>query len=481
MTSPGLASESYPIFLSSLCRELRELRESIFFDVGQQSRIYVDEKVKPRDIPNQDDLETADELIRRVRQARIFVCVLGGRRHGSPIKVDVRPSVVSFFEIELFQAALLGKEVHLFVRDDFEPEPRLESLLKILGGAFPEWVNKKRLKDGEILNQVRRLVDTEGRQRIFWPPKVLWAPIRRLVQALYTARAKPQSATPLLFLGGQFEHRKKQPDFDMLSTLSERIKSLPNEEQRLSRVWLAIRELMSVHYTETDDRAFLKCWDQMLGEWARAGAWYGLHGDTPLGCLAALNSVVQIRQRLADKYQSQLLSGEVAYPGGPLASVKYSIAKRLYVPNDRKRRLTEAFDDIQLALKMPGANEDGLLAIRGSILRQMRRFSAAVNDYEDVLKIRQRRNAPESSIGEALSELGFGYLCEGRFWKGKDYCEQGVRLLRGVQTKGFLARGLRKLAVAYLVTGHFLRSYETWLESKEVASAHGAFDQLYDV
>lgn len=477
MTSPGLMPKSYPIFLSSLCRELEELRERIFFDVGRQSQVYVDEKVKPRDTANQDDLETADELIRRVREARIFVCVLGGRRHGSLIKVGSRPSVVSFFEIELFQAALLGKEVHLFVRDEFEPEPRLESLLRILGGAFPEWVNKKRLKDGEILDQVRRLVDTEGRRRIFWPPKALWAPIRRLVQALCTARARPPLGTPLLFLGGQFEHRNKPPDLDVLSTLRERIKSLPNEEERLSRVWLGIRDLMSVHYTETEDRSFLKYWDEMLGEWARAGAWYGLHGDTPLGCLAALNSVAAVRQRLAEQHRSELPLREVAYPGGPLASAKYSIAKRLYIPSDRKRRLSEAFNDVQLALKMPAANEDGLLAIRGSILRQMHRFSAAIEDYESVLKIREQRKAAESSIGEALSELGYGYLCQGRAWKGKDYCEQGVRLLRRTETKGFLARGLRKLAVAYLATGHVLKSYEAWIESKQVAYAHGAFDQ----
>ncbi len=479
MTSPGLTSKPYPIFLSSLCQELKPLRERIFFDVGRQSQVYVDEIAHPRDIPKQDDLEVADELIRQVREAKIFVCVLGGRRHGSLIKVGVRPSVVSFFEIELFQAALLGKEVHLFVRDDFDPEPRLDSLLKILGGAFPEWVTKDRLKDGEILDQVRRLVDTEGSQRIFWPPNILWAPLRRLVQALYTARARPPLATPLLFLDGQFEHRNKQPDLDMLVTLRERINSLPNEEQRLSRVWLAIRELMSIHYTETENRDFLKYWDQMLSEWARAGAWYGLHGDIPLGSLAALNSVAEIRKRLANKYRSELPLREVAYPGGPLASAKYSIAKRLYIPSDRKRRLTEAFDDVQLALKMPEVNEDGLLAIRGSILRQMRRFSAAVDDYEEVLRIRQQRRAPESSIGEALSELGYGYLCQGRFWKGRDYCEQGTRLLRGVDTKGFLVRGLRKLALAYLVTGHLLKSYHTWLETKEVAHAHGAFDQLY--
>ena len=164
-----LVPQTYPIFLSSLCKELWVLRQRIFEEVGHGTEVYVDERVNWRNTTHQEHLEVADDLIRRIREAKVFICILGGRRIGSPVKIETRPSAVSFFEIELFQAALLGKNVHLFVRDDFEPEPRLKKLLQIIGGAFPDWIEKKPLNDARILDEIQRLVDGERRKKLILP------------------------------------------------------------------------------------------------------------------------------------------------------------------------------------------------------------------------------------------------------------------------------------------------------------------------
>lgn len=468
--------QPYPIFLSSLCKELVDLRARIFEDAGKGIQIYVDEKVKCRDTEIQDDLEVADELIKRIREADVFICVLGGYRHGSSIKVNTRPSAVSFFEIELFQAALLEKEVHLFVRKDFDPEPRLRNLLQILEFAFPSWMSRERLTDAHILDRVKRLVEKKHRQKLLWPLRVLRAPINRLVQALCTARAHHVPPPPLLFLGGQFEPRRETPDQRILAVFQDQITGLRNEEKKLSRSWIALRELMCVPYTKVKDKTLLEQWNELLGHWARAGAWYGLHGDTPLGCLAALNSMVEVRCYLENQFRGQLPPERTAYPGGALASAKYSIAKRLYVNSDRKMRLNEALSDIQKTLQMSTSDEAGLRAIRGSIFRQLGRIAETVVDYEAVLSI--RNVAPESAVGEALSELGFGYLRQGHFLKGLRYCEEGVRLLHHSATAGFLARGLRKLSLAYLANGKPVKAYEAWQECRKVVLEHGAFDQL---
>ena len=74
----GPSHQRYPVFLSSLCRELIDLRARAYNDVGAGKAIYVDECATPRDIQHQDDLTAADDLIRRVREANLFVCVLGG-------------------------------------------------------------------------------------------------------------------------------------------------------------------------------------------------------------------------------------------------------------------------------------------------------------------------------------------------------------------------------------------------------------------
>ncbi len=174
--------------MSSLCRELEDLRTLIFEDAGHGTQVYVDEKVKWRNTGKQDDLEAADELIRRVREADLFICVLGGRRHGSPVRIDTRPSVVSFFEIELFQAALLKKEIYFFVRDDFDPEPKLRNLLKILEFAFPHWISQERITDTKILDRIKVLVDKKKTQKLLWPLAALRAPINRLVQALFSVK-----------------------------------------------------------------------------------------------------------------------------------------------------------------------------------------------------------------------------------------------------------------------------------------------------
>jgi hypothetical protein len=51
--------------------------------------------------------------------------------HGCPVEVNGAASAVSHFEIELFQAAMHGLPVKLFVMSGFEPGKRLQSLLKL--------------------------------------------------------------------------------------------------------------------------------------------------------------------------------------------------------------------------------------------------------------------------------------------------------------------------------------------------------------
>jgi tetratricopeptide (TPR) repeat protein len=468
----------YPIFLSSLCRELYDLRKKIYEDIGGCNLVYVDEQVKWRDIKQQEDIEAVDELIRRVREANVFICVLGGKRHGSPIKIDLRPSAVSFFEIELFQAALLEKEVYLFVRDDFVPEPRLQRLLEILRFAFPEWFNQQRLTDKQITERIKRLVGKERRKFLLNPFNAIRSPINRLVQALYIARGRNSFNSPLLFLDEEFEARVSSPDQQIIISLQKQITTEQNEEKRLSRLWIALRELMSAPYTNLKDHTLLCQWNEILGKWASAGSWYGLHGDMPLGCLSALNSMVKVRQQIGRLSIKNVTSEQTAYPGGALASAKYSIAKRLFVKADRNTRLNEALNDIQQSLKLSiNSDDSGLRAIKGSIFRQLGRVTEAISEYDAVLKIRQKQAVSDASIGEAMSELGLGYLRQWNLPKGLQYCKEGVALMRNGAFAGFLARGLRKLSLAYLVNGKLLKAHDAWHESKKVASKYGAFDQ----
>jgi tetratricopeptide (TPR) repeat protein len=473
--------QTFPVFVSSLCRRapgLEDLRAQIYHEVGRKTYVYVDEQFKHRDTERQDDLEAADELICRVREANTFICILGGSSHGSPIKVDGIPSSASFFEIELYQAALLQKKIHVFVRSDFTPEPRLGALLHILRDTFCEWRNIKRQTDSEILAGVKRVVDgTLGHPaRRSW--LALRAPIDRFVQALYAARARNRPAPSIFFLSGDTDPTRGKPRVEIIRPLVQDIERQRNEEKRLSRLWIGLRELMALNHQDLQDQELLGYWNRLLAEWARAGAWYGLHGDTPLGCLAALNSLTQVRSRIAMLFLATTESGDTAFPGGALASSKYSIAKRLYVKQDRLARFNEALSDLGRSLDIERGDISGLLAIRGSILRQIGRISDCIDDYEKVLGMRRERNAPPNEIGEALSELGYAYLRQFSPRRGLRLCEEGVEKLRQGGRPGFLARALRKLAVAYLINGRFVKAYETRQEARAAALNFGVLDQL---
>lgn len=459
---------------------MEDLRAQIYEEVGHKSLIYVDERVKQRDIQHQDDLCAADELIARVREASEFICVLAGSSHGSSIRVDNLPSRSSFLEIEIYQAALSRRRVHLLVRNDFEPDSHLEALLQILKDEFPEWSNGKRLTDKEILIETRRIAESSLSYRKRKFPFALRAPIARLVQAFYVARARNRSAPSILFLQGTTDSSMGKPQVKVIRSLVDDIEHQSNEEKRLSRLWIALRELMGVDPQAEEDPELIGYWNRLLSEWARAGAWYGLHGHTPLGCLAALNSLTKVRHRIANYFSGRTEVGDHGFPGGALASAKYSIAKRLYIKHDRLTYFNEALCDLRRSLEVRHADRAGLLAIRGSILRQLGRMSDCIVDYEEVLCIRNcERNAPLNQVGEAMSELGYAYLFRLSPRKGLRLCEEGVEKLREGVRAGFLSRALRKLSIAYAMNGRLIRAYEAWEEAKDVAIRSGTFDQMW--
>jgi len=104
------------------------------------------------------------------------------------------------------------------------------------------------------------------------------------------------------------------------------------------------------------------------------------------------------------------------YPGGELASALYSISKSL--PRIQKAQaLQEALTHLKRSLAEPTRQPDNLLAIRGSVFLQLGMLDEAVKDYEQVLQSRKRLSMEPAKIGEAMTELGFGYFRQGKIRK----------------------------------------------------------------
>jgi len=459
-------------FLSSLYTEHKRLREDLY-NIGK-GRLWVAEH-SDKALADRPPFEIIDILIDRVREADLFICVLGGPHlgqdaydHGTPIPVKDHLSNVSYFEIELYQAALLQKPIALFISKGFSPQTRLRTVLDILQFAFPDaWPIP--MDDQEIIEEVGALLESENQSSIIH--------YKRLVTGFDNTRSKPlKSSGPnheILFLNGAFEQRRSFPDKELIESIIS-IDTTVDHERRLTRLWIAIRELMAAPYYEPRYKEFRELWNKSLGLWAKAGAWYGLHGHIYMGCIAALHSMAEVREIIRQSSTTSKDPVMTGHPGGPLASAYYSIAKKSY----RRRNLKKALWHLERGMNEKSSDLSGLYAIRGSIHRQLGHFFKAVCDYRTTLYLREKSGAPEAQIGEALSELGFGYLFLGRWIKAVNCLERGVEMLEQTTPSGFLVRAKRKLAIAYRVTGRLSKARELKADADKLAISIKALDQM---
>ena len=210
----------------------------------------------------------------------------------------------------------------------------------------------------------------------------------------------------LQLLNGAFFTGGPEPEGRAVDFLVTQIETEKNVEKRLSRLWLALRELMKKPFTVETEPTVLRHWDTILGLWATAGAWYGLHGHTPLGTLAALNTASKVKERLG-AHGFGLNASETAHQGGALASAKYSIGRRLR-GHRRDHVLNEALGDLEGSHFSGGPDESGSLLVKGSILLHLDRKKPAIEAFKEALALRESiGSTPEHEIGQAMSELGY--------------------------------------------------------------------------
>ena len=421
--------------------------------------------------------ETVDRLVEVLAQSDLYICILADDRHGStkehgsPIAVDGLLSATSYFEIELYAAVMHQKMPYLFIQEGFSPAPRLENLLRLLLSAFPGWQGKPKPPE-TIVREVRQLILDQIRQ-----PKKLTLPLRQyLVRDLYIDRAK--KAPPghemenVLFLDGQFESRQQLPQKDLVENLLAKYESVPEMQRKLSRMWIAARELMAASYlpkeVQADSRLkdFLPLWEKVLSYWTGAASWSGWHGHLYAGTVAPINSQAVIR--------SQLRAANP--PNEGLASAYYSISRFMPSGLQRLECLSRSFRYIQEAIRANGTPTANQLAIRGSIWLRFGNGYSAVNDFKKMLNIQEHDEATEEELADAMVHLGFGYLFCGRWFKGRDYLERGVRGMN--PNHAGIARAKRKLAIAYKLTGK-RADYQKYNNEADVdAMRLGAFDQI---
>jgi tetratricopeptide (TPR) repeat protein len=438
---------------------------------GDQKRVWLAEDFTELDPSSTlSPLEKALFCVEGVRQTGTYVAVVRSR-HGSGVDLaaDERTQA-SFFELELFEAALLGKPALIFILKGAELSDRLEGLLRLLAPAFPglSWTP---LDEEEIYRRMSQLVEIMDRPWRRLRLNSAAPSLRRASDQLTGQRSQRYNPSndlpPFQFLGGRLDRSASMPSEAVVEDLLGRASQEPSHHIRLVLLWMALRELMGAPPGTPGSQAYELLWERALGDWTRSGAWYGLHGHLLMGCLGSLGSLARIQARRL---------GRLASPHGPLASEYYSIAKQLSLPRLRTEILELARLHIDAAIYE--GTTSGKLAIRASIHREAGRMPEAIEDYETVVRLRTDEGASPEGVGEAKSELGYALMLAGARRRGLTLLEEGDELLTSDPPNGFTVRAKRKLGVGYFRSGAPQRALRTLADAHHIAMRYGMLDQI---
>ena len=416
------------------------------------------------------EFEKAEFCLEGVRRTECFVAIITSR-HGTKITVPSAGIVpTSFFEIELFEAALLRKPSFIFLLHGFEPERKLEILLKLLAPAFPH-MDLRPLSEDDILKKIDRLIMNYQKPR--WLRRFFSAPkINSTVDILCSLRHCPYdpkySPPQLRFLQNKFDPSLPTPDPKLVESILNAADAADVHQVRLTLAWFAIRALMGAPFEDPNQREFLNLWERAFRTWISSGAWYGLHSHALMGCLAGIGSLAEIRARLATTNNPTR-----GLPHGPLASEYYSIAK-LAGCADFLYNL--ALAHIELAIDSKQGNIAKQKSIRASILLKMNRHEAALSDYEYVIE--RSRECGDPPLGEVLSESGYAMLRSGDKRRGVSRMEEGLELLEISPQLASRVRAMRKLAEGYFQCGKIGQAIELAGKAYDLAFTIGAYDQI---
>jgi tetratricopeptide (TPR) repeat protein len=420
------------------------------------------------------DIEKVEFCLDGVRSAECFVGVIT-QRHGSAVTLPHAGEVPSsFFELEIFEAALLRKPAFIFLLENFEPDDKLAHLLNILAPCFPH-MNLQPVSEDHIVRKIDKLI--RHYQRPVWlRPDLALPKLRSLVDILFGLRHRPYEITaeppPIRFAGGIFEPNQPPPTLDRIEEMLRLASGAASYQQRLTYLWFALRALMRAPYTDPKFRDLVPLWRKSLGSWTGAGAWYGLHGHTVLGCLAALGSLAEAQGIVADRSDRSR-----GIPHGPLASEYYSISG---LAGRRQEIGSLALKHIEAAIETGTGDLSGRIAIQSSIHLRLGNMDAAIRGYQRVAEIRKIEGG--GAYGEALSELGYALLLTGEGREGIRLMENGLSLLEqqpvDKMEPGFRIRATRKLAVGYARRGRPVKALELACRAHDLAVRAGARDQI---
>lgn len=462
----SVSSRSVPdVFLSSAFRDFMDVRKEIEQLAGGRVWVVPEELNSDKGVPR---FVVVDTLVEQIRKSKVFICVL---RDVYGTSVFENAESVSFLETEIYQSALYHSNAHFFLMQPFNPDPRLSGLLDVVRAIRPGIIPDRAKSRADVLDGARRVLeDNRGGKQNAWSVS-----LRKLVSQLAFARGHPKPDIEIF--DRVFRPVTKRPDKDHIHILLREIGAEPSIEKRLTRMWIALRELSAAPYIDDSFSEYLPLWNDALGAWTRASAWYGLHGHLYAGRLAAVNSMLHIRQRM-DRPREEF-DPEVDIHGtlGGRASEYYSIAKLVTSTHQQRRYLSLALVDIEKAIENTSGDQSGYLSIQGHIYAQLGRVQDALKVFQHVRDLREGQGE-KGGIGEVLADLGFIHLKLRNFRLARNLLKEGTRLLDEAGSFTFAIRARKRLALSHLVTACPLEALKELCSAYDSAQEHKVYGQI---
>ena len=422
-----------------------------------------------KEIEGQFNEEVQILCLKKVRDAARFIGVLDGT-YGSPWE----ETNLSILELELITAVLANKPIYIFLLEPFTVDPRLAPLLEIIRESYPEARLEIAKSPAHIKDEIQRLIEG-SRKKDFWQRDSGY-----FLQ--YQAKSRSQlfnkkaNDLDVRFLNGTFAPVPAQPvDKDLITRLIEKADNESVIPYKLANLWSAFRNLGSVPYTSSRYKEFLSLWGAVLSKWGAAAAWYGIHGHAFIGCLAAINSLLEIKRNNQDNTE---IVNSINISHGALASEYFSIARMAKSWRYKRALFNKALANVNYAFTESSDDLSDLYDLRGNILIFLEHFWAAVKDYETALQLRIDANDTEGRIGEIKVDLGFAYFLTGHKKKAQRFLEDGIEGLKKSDRPTFTVKAMKKLILFYKRTLQLKRAKAMLDEAYDYAEQFEMNDQL---
>ncbi len=268
-----------------------------------------------------------------------------------------------------------------------------------------------------------------------------------------------------------------KPDRDHIRVLLSDLSDKQSIEKRLTRAWIAIRELCAAPYDDPKFSEYLPLWNQVLGVWSSAAAWYGLHGHLYAGRLAAVNSQLVIRARMDWRVAEHASEHYIQGTKGARASEYYSMAKLMAGRRRQSEYLSLAERDLSDALSSIEDDPSGYLSIRGHIRLMQGRPNDALSDFRKVMALKETAH-DQKGIAEVKADIGLTEMRLGNTREAVRLLKESAIELDAAKSPTFAIRAKKRLAQAQLKSGH---PFQAWCElnsAHDMAVRYQVFDQI---